>query len=124
MATVLLICIGASMGALLRWKLGELLNSIFPAIPMGTLTVNLLGGFLMGIFLAVAAAKKILPEAQFFIVTGFLGGLTTFSTFSGELFYLFSHEAYLFSLLMLGAHVIGSLVALAAGLYLTRLVLF
>ena len=80
--SILAISLGASAGAVLRWFLGRALNTLFPAIPPGTLAANLLGGYLIGLALAVfAAAPSVSPEWRLLIITGFLGGLTTFSLF-------------------------------------------
>lgn len=77
---------GAGIGALLRWFLGLKFNSLYPAIPLGTLGANLLGGYLIGVAIAFFSANTALaPEWRLFIITGFLGGLTTFSTFSAEI---------------------------------------
>ncbi|MBK1719756.1 fluoride efflux transporter CrcB, partial [Thiocystis violacea] len=76
---------GAGLGALLRWVLGSRLNSIVPTLPLGTLTANLLGGLLIGLAIGwLARHPGVPPEVRLFIITGFLGGLTTFSTFSAE----------------------------------------
>ena len=83
--SILAISIGASLGAVSRWLLGLSLNTLFPAIPPGTVAANLIGGYLIGVALAVfAAAPNLAPEWRLLIITGFLGGLTTFSTFSAE----------------------------------------
>jgi fluoride exporter len=82
---ILAVSVGAGFGALVRWALGLRLNPLFPTLPLGTLAANLLGGLLIG--LAIAWFNRhpgLAPEARLFIVTGFLGGLTTFSTFSAE----------------------------------------
>jgi len=77
---------GAGAGALLRWFLGLKLNNLYPAIPLGTLGANLLGGYLIGIAIAFFSTNTALsPEWRLLIITGFLGGLTTFSTFSAEI---------------------------------------
>jgi len=77
---------GAGIGALLRWFLGVKFNALYPAIPMGTLGANILGGYLIGIAIAFFSTNTALsPEWKLFIITGFLGGLTTFSTFSAEI---------------------------------------
>ncbi len=82
LSAVLAISAGASLGALLRWGLGLWLNAWFPAIPPGTLAANLIGGYLIGVAMGVFAHHVALPpEWRLFVITGFLGGLTTFSTF-------------------------------------------
>src|SRR5579872_2809058 len=83
--SVIAIAMGASLGALLRWWLGAELNRHFPAIPPGTLAANLIGAYVIGVAIAVFAKFPALaPEWRLFVVTGFCGGLTTFSTFSAE----------------------------------------
>ena len=75
---------GAALGAWLRWGLGIALNPLFPTVPLGTLAANLIGGLLMGLAMELLTRHAVLaPEAQLLVTTGFLGGLTTFSTFSG-----------------------------------------
>ena len=84
-ASIASICAGASIGALLRWVLASRFNPMLPLLPPGTLAANLIGGYLIGIAVAVFTAMPDLsPQWRLFIVTGFLGGLTTFSTFSAE----------------------------------------
>ena len=79
------ICAGASAGALLRWLLGTWLNHLSPGVPLGTLAANVVGGYLIGAAFAWFAAHPLLsPEWRLLVITGFLGGLTTFSTFSLE----------------------------------------
>jgi CrcB protein len=79
------ICAGASAGALLRWLLGTWLNHLWPSVPLGTLAANLVGGYLIGAAFAYFAGHPLLaPEWRLLVITGFLGGLTTFSTFSVE----------------------------------------
>ena len=79
------VSLGAALGALLRWALGASLNQAFPSLPAGTLLANLLGGYLVGLAVALLSQQPQLPpEWRLFIITGFLGGLTTFSTFSAE----------------------------------------
>ena len=81
--SIFAISLGAALGALLRWQLGARLNSIFPTLPPGTLMANLIGGYIIGLAVAYFAyAPDISPEWRLFIITGFCGGLTTFSTFS------------------------------------------
>lgn len=116
--------IGAALGAWLRWWFGLTLNSIFPSIPLGTLTANIIGGFLMGIFMALTKDHTFLPETlRLAIVTGFLGGLTTFSTFSAETVTLLSHEQYLLGALLIIGHVAGSISATILGIYAVKFIL-
>jgi len=80
---ILAIGTGAGLGALLRWQLGLKLNALFPTLPPGTLVANIVGGYIVGLAIAYfASASEISPECRLFIITGFCGGLTTFSTFS------------------------------------------
>lgn len=120
--SILSISIGAAAGALLRWSLGLTMNTIFPTIPLGTLAANVIGGFLMGIFMAVIRNHIFIPEAaRLAITTGFLGGLTTFSTFSAETVNLLSHQEYFWSCAIIIGHVMGSLLATFLGIYITKL---
>ena len=114
---ILAVFCGAGLGALLRWALGARLNPLFPTLPLGTLAANLIGGLLIGIALAWFARHPGLPpEARLFVITGFLGGLTTFSTFSAEVVNLFTRGEWLWGLGALGAHLAGSLTMTALGL--------
>ncbi len=122
--TLLSIALGAAVGAILRFALAEGLNQVFPTLPMGTLAANLLGGFLMGITLAaVVAFPNLPPQWRLFITTGFLGGLTTFSTFSAESFLLLQRSQYSASAVHMLTHVFGALACTAAGFALGRLVI-
>lgn len=85
-AAILAIGVGAALGAWLRWWLGLALNASFPAIPPGTLAANWIGAYVIGVAIAFfAQAPSLSPEWRLFIITGFCGGLTTFSTFSAEI---------------------------------------
>jgi len=109
--------VGACVGAWLRWWLGNLLNAVFPSLPLGTLTANLLGGYLVGVAVALFNQHPGLPpEARLLIITGFLGGLTTFSTFSAEVVNLISHAQYHWAIATAGAHLFGSLALTALGI--------
>ncbi len=115
---------GAALGAWLRWGLGMLLNPVFPTLPLGTLAANLLGGFLMGLAMGVLSRYEALPpETRLFITTGFLGGLTTFSTFSGETATLIAREQYGWTTAIVAAHVIGSIGFTFAGIATVRFLL-
>jgi fluoride exporter len=114
--------IGAAMGAWGRWALSLALNALFPFLPLGTLVANLVGGYLMGISMGLVALGGLLsPELRLLITTGFLGGLTTFSTFSAESVTLFSRGEYGWASLHLLGHVIGSLLMTALGLMTVQL---
>lgn len=114
---VIAISTGASLGALLRWALGMQLNAMFPSIPPGTLSANLIGGFVVGLAVAYfAQAPGIAPEWRLFIVTGFCGGLTTFSTFSAEVVSLIESGSPSAAIGAIAAHVGGSLLMTLAGL--------
>lgn len=113
---------GAFAGAVLRWLLGWALNPIFPTLPLGTLAANLAGGLIMGTVMALFGHYETLPIAwRLAITTGFLGGLTTFSTFSGETVTLFMRQQYAWTLTIIGAHLIGTLLMTLAGFGLVRL---
>jgi len=100
---------GAATGAWLRWWLGILLNPLFPTLPLGTLAANLLGGFLMGMAMQLLMQHAVLPpELRLAITTGFLGGLTTFSTFSAETVTLLLRQENLWTLVIVLVHVLGS----------------
>ena len=119
---ILSICIGAIAGALLRFWLGISLNGIFPTLPLGTLAANLIGGFIMGIFMAVSKDHGFVPEAaRLAIATGFLGSLTTFSTFSAETVTLISHQQYFWTGAIVLGHVAGTILATFLGLYSVKL---
>src|SRR5207245_3608879 len=110
------ICLGGSLGSVLRWWLGTKLNAYFPTIPPGTLAANLVGGYLIGLAVAFFASFSALaPEWRLFVITGFCGGLTTFSTFSAELVTLMQQGRALWALGAAGAHLIGSIVMTFAG---------
>ncbi len=112
---------GAALGAWLRWGLGIALNPVFPMLPLGTLAANLSGGLLMGLAMELMTRHTLLsPELRLLLTTGFLGGLTTFSTFSGEIVALLLRREYLWGSIALAAHVVGSLALTVAGVLLMR----
>jgi len=112
---------GAGMGALLRWWLGGLLNPVFPTIPLGTVAANLIGGLLVGAASAYFTHNAGLPpEWRLLIITGFMGGLTTFSTFSLEVVTLLSRQEYAWALGAASLHLTGSLVLTAIGILMAN----
>jgi CrcB protein len=114
--TVLAICIGASAGALARWGLGLWLTP-GGVLPWGTLAANLVGGYLIGVAIAAFQAMPQLdPVWRLLLITGFLGGLTTFSSFSAEVIGFVMAERYGLALLTAGLHVLGSLGMTVLGL--------
>jgi CrcB protein len=116
-SSVLCVSAGASLGALLRWWLAGRLNPLWPALPLGTLAANLAGGYLVGIAVAVFAQHPALsPQARLFVVTGFLGGLTTFSTFSAEVMTQLQQGHTAWALATAFAHLLGSFALTALGI--------
>ena len=114
---------GAATGAWLRWWLGILLNPLLPTLPLGTLVANLLGGYLMGLALGFLSHYQSLPvEMRLLITTGFLGGLTTFSTFSAEVITLLARQQYGWAGLAIAVHVVGSLVMAGLGILMINLI--
>jgi len=97
------------------------LNPLFPTLPLGTLAANLIGGLLMGLAMEVITRHSMLPpEVRLLVTTGFLGGLTTFSTFSAEITTLLTRGEWYWAVLGIVAHVAGSLVMTMIGILLMR----
>ena len=116
-ASVLAISLGASLGALLRWALANAFNPRFAALPLGTLGANLLGGYLIGVAVAWFGSHPDLPPAaRLFVVTGFLGGLTTFSTFSAEVVTALQNGHTAWGLVTALTHMLGSFAMTALGI--------
>lgn len=114
--SILAISVGAALGALLRWQLGIRLNALFPTIPPGTLVANLAGAYVIGLAIAFFTSfSAISPEWRLLVITGFCGGLTTFSTFSAELMILLDEGRISWALGIIVAHVVGSVVMTFAG---------
>jgi CrcB protein len=114
---IVAISIGSSLGALLRWWLGLFLNAQFPTLPPGTLAANLIGGYVIGVAVAVFGVyAAIAPEWRLFVITGFCGGLTTFSTFSAESVTLLQQGRRLWAAGHAAAHFAGSLLMTFAGM--------
>ncbi len=115
--SILVISLGASVGAVMRWLLGLSLNHVFIHIPAGTLAANLIGGYLIGLALAFFTEHVgLAPEWRLLVITGFLGGLTTFSTFSAEVTTLIQQGRLVWAVAAISVHVFGSLVMTVLGL--------
>ena len=109
---------GAILGAWLRYGLGLWLNPVFVAVPMGTLAANLIGGYLVGVAVTVFHIHIDLPpELKLFAITGFLGGLTTFSSFSAEVVALIQRAEYAWAIGTASFHLCGSLLLTGLGIY-------
>ena len=119
LAQAAVVTVGASAGALARWGAGLWLNASWAGFPLGTLLVNVIGGLLIGMSLEWFGR---MPDEmlRLLLVTGFLGGLTTFSAFSGESLAMLQRGAWGLALAHGGAHVFGALVAAAVGLRLMQ----
>lgn len=116
MLSVVAICVGACLGALARWGLGLWLNP-GAVIPCGTLAANLIGGYLIGVAVAVFQAIPHLdPTWRLAIITGFLGALTTFSSFSAEVVGMLGQQRYLLAFVTTALHLLGSLLLTIAGI--------
>lgn len=114
--------VGAALGAWLRWGLGMLLNPLLPDLPLGTLAANLTGGLAIGVAIEFFATYPgIAPEWRLAIITGFLGALTTYSTFSAEAVTLIGRGQYAWAGLHVVTHLAGSLVMTAAGIAAVRI---
>ena len=114
--------IGAVLGAWLRWGLGIWLNPVLPEVPLGTLMANLVGGFVIGLAVEFFATYPgVAPEWRLALITGFLGALTTFSTFSAEAVTLLQRAQYAWAALHIGLHLAGSIAMTIAGVAMLRL---
>jgi fluoride exporter len=114
---ILAVGLGAALGAWLRWALGIALNPVYPTMPLGTLVANILGGYLIGMAVEYFSQHAGLPpEARLLIITGFLGGLTTFSTFSAEAVTLLMRAQYGWATVLIASHLAGSIIATVLGI--------
>jgi fluoride exporter len=115
------VAIGAVFGAWSRWGLSYLLNMVWPLLPPGTLAANLVGAYLIGFFVELFLLhKKIRPEAALLVNTGFMGALTTFSTFSAEAVTLLAKGQYLWAIFHIASHLVGSLTLTVLGIATSR----
>lgn len=123
-SALMAVFVGAGFGACLRFALGEALNRLLPQMPLGTLAANLLGGYLVGVAIACFAWR---PELSMLwrlaLITGFLGGLTTFSTFSAEVVNALARGETAWALGTVASHLAGSLLLTALGLWTVRALL-
>lgn len=114
--SIIALCVGGSLGTLLRWLLALRLNALLPAIPLGTLAANLIGGYLIGIAMAFFAIHTSLsPQWRLLVITGFLGGFTTFSSFSAEVTSHLQDGRLVWAATLAGMHLIGSVAMTVAG---------
>lgn len=120
--SLLAVIVGGSAGCVIRWLLSMRLNTLWPDLPPGTLLVNLLGGLIIGAALAFFLRQPHLdPAWKLLITTGLCGGMTTFSTFSAEVYALLQAQNYLWAAASVAIHVVGSLLMTAAGFALVTL---
>ncbi len=119
--SLMAIALGATLGAWARWGLSVWLNPLNASLPLGTLVANLSGGYAIGVAMAVFGAQPgLAPEWRLFVITGLLGGLTTFSTFSAETVTLLMRAQYGWAFATAAAHLLGSLAMTALGLWTVR----
>ena len=111
------IALGSVLGAWLRWFLGLKLNPIFPNIPLGTVTVNFVGGFIIGFAISYFSQSALSPNYKLFVITGFCGALTTFSTFSAEVVHLIQNARYGWAVGAASVHLFGSLLMTGLGIF-------
>ncbi len=115
--SVVAVCVGGSIGCLLRWVLGLWLNAQPTAVPMGTLAANLIGGYIVGVAVAFFALNKTLePAWRLLVITGFCGGLTTFSSFSAEVVLLLRQDRVMWALATVSLNLFGSLLLTFGGI--------
>jgi CrcB protein len=113
----LAVAIGGVLGAWTRWCLSYLLNPLWPSLPPGTLTANLVGAYVIGFLVELLALRsKIPPEVALFAITGYLGALTTFSTFSVEAVTIFARREYFWAICHVISHLVGSLLMTVLGI--------
>ncbi len=121
MAGFFAVGVGAVLGAWLRWWLGIALNAVTPNLPLGTLAANLIGGYLVGVAVEYFSQQGGIPvEMRLFVITGFLGGLTTFSSFSAEAVGLLMQSRYAWATLLISSHLIGSIIMTVLGIFTVR----
>ena len=118
LGSIFSISVGAALGALLRWVLAARFNPVHPELPLGTLAANLIGGYLIGVAVGYFTSRTDLPpELRLFVITGFLGGLTTFSTFSAEVVMQIHEGRLLGAFATAAVHMFGSFALTALGIW-------
>ena len=123
LSSIVAVSVGAALGALLRWVFSTQLNSLFPFVPPGTLAANLVGGYLIGLAIAFFTDHPALPpQWRLFVITGFLGGLTTFSAFSAEVVANLQEGRIAWALSTITIHVVGSVAMTIMGIATVSLV--
>ena len=121
MQSLCAVMLGGSLGAVLRWGLSVTLNHRWSSMPLGTWLANLLGGFLVGVAVAWFSKHADMdPAWRLFVITGLLGGLTTFSSFSAEVVSMLQNERYQWALTTVALHVLGSLLMTVVGIRLVE----
>jgi CrcB protein len=121
MTGAIAVAIGGVLGAWSRWGLSYLFNALWPSLPPGTLAANIIGGYLIGFFIELFSLhSEIPPEAALFVITGYLGALTTFSTFSAEVVTLLARGDYIWAIYHITSHLVGSLVMTILGIATCR----
>ncbi|HTR09221.1 MAG TPA: fluoride efflux transporter CrcB [Paraburkholderia sp.] len=115
--SILAVGIGGALGSLLRWVLGLRLNAVYPSIPLGTLAANVIAGYIIGVAVAFfARVPQLAPEWRLFVITGLMGGLSTFSTFSAEVVSHLQHGRFGWAAGEIAIHVCASVVMTILGI--------
>ena len=114
--------VGAACGAWTRWGLSVLLNPVLPSLPLGTLAANLIGGLLVGVVMGLSEPLSLSATTRLLIVTGFLGGLTTFSSFSAEAVGTLMRGESAWAAALVLAHLLGSLLLTGVGVFIGRVI--
>ncbi|ENV35163.1 fluoride efflux transporter CrcB [Acinetobacter gerneri] len=111
------IAAGSVLGAWLRWFFSLKFNNQLTHFPLGTILVNLIGGFIIGFAISFFANSALSPNYKLFVITGFCGALTTFSTFSAEVIALLQQQKFSYAVALIAIHLIGSLICTIIGIY-------
>lgn len=122
-SALLSIALGSILGGWLRWGISVKYNNLFDNIPFGTVLVNLVGAFIIGLAVSFFSNSSISSNYKLFLVTGFCGGLTTFSTFSMEVVTLLQSGKFDYAILTIAIHVLGSLIFTGLGIFAYQLTL-